>query len=152
MHGVSFETRRGESTATGRRNRSGKSAQLQIIAVKLDINDGQEEINGLVAALLEFDSGFDLEFTGRKNVMLNASILGLSERFDLVVAFADSGDPVNEPSSNYSSDMMTMRLAFDVVAHVDLLIVDQALVVGDAFLCRNLCATSEFFMRKAPSL
>jgi lipopolysaccharide transport system ATP-binding protein len=111
---------------------------LQLICGTLNPSEGDVFVKGRVAALLELGSGFNPEFSGRENVFLNGSVLGLSQqeiidRFDAIAAFADIGDFLDQPVRTYSSGMM-LRLAFAVVAHVDadVLIVDEALAVGDA--------------------
>ena len=136
---VSFEIKKGETVGIIGRNGSGKSTLLQMICGTLNPSHGSIETNGRIAALLELGSGFNPEFTGRENVYMNASVLGLSnkeidERFDDIVAFADIGEFVEQPVKTYSSGMM-VRLAFAVIAHVDadILIIDEALAVGDAF-------------------
>lgn len=140
---VSFEVWPGETMGIVGRNGSGKSTLLQLIAGTLSLTSGDVEVNGRVAALLELGSGFNPDFTGRENVYLNASILGLSRpeidaRYTDIVAFADIGDFINQPVSSYSSGMV-MRLAFAVMAHVDadILIIDEALAVGDAFFTQK---------------
>lgn len=140
---VSFEIRKGESVGIIGRNGSGKSTLLQIIAGTLQPTEGSVTVNGRVAALLELGSGFNPEFTGRENVYLNCSILGLTKeetdaRFNSIADFADIGDFLELPVKTYSSGM-SMRLAFAVVAHVDadILIVDEALSVGDTFFVQK---------------
>jgi len=135
---VSFEIKKGETVGIIGRNGSGKSTLLQIICGTLAPNSGSVEINGRVAALLELGAGFNPDFTGRENVYMNGSILGLSkekidERFDDIAAFADIGEFIEQPVKIYSTGMH-VRLAFSVIAHVDaeILIVDEALSVGDA--------------------
>ena len=135
---VSFEIRKGETVGIIGRNGSGKSTLLQLICGTLTPTNGSIQTNGRIAALLELGSGFNLEFTGRENVYLNAAVLGLSkseidERFDDIAAFADIGQFIKQPVKTYSSGMY-VRLAFAVIAHVnaDILVVDEALSVGDA--------------------
>ncbi|MBI2813932.1 MAG: ABC transporter ATP-binding protein [Opitutae bacterium] len=135
---VSFEVKRGEAVGIVGRNGAGKSTLLQLIAGTLQPSAGSIEVNGRVAALLELGAGFNPDFTGRENVHLSAAVLGLSRqetesRFDEIAAFADIGDFLDQPVKTYSSGMM-MRLAFAVNTCVDpdILIVDEALSVGDA--------------------
>jgi lipopolysaccharide transport system ATP-binding protein len=135
---VSFEIKKGETVGIIGRNGSGKSTLLQMICGTLNPTSGSIQTNGRIAALLELGSGFNPEFTGRENVYMNASVLGLSNqeidaRFDDIAAFADIGQFIEQPVKTYSSGMM-VRLAFGVIAHVDadILVVDEALSVGDA--------------------
>ncbi len=151
---VEFSVESGDSLGIIGLNGSGKSTLLQIIAGTLQPSQGSVEVVGRVAALLELGSGFDPEFTGRENVFLNASILGLSQqeiaaRYDAIVAFADIGDFIDRPVKTYSSGMM-VRLAFAVQVHVDpdVLIVDEALSVGDArFQAKALTKIEEILKR-----
>ena len=135
---LSFTTQRGEALAVIGRNGSGKSTLLQLICGILAPSSGSVTIRGRVAALLELGSGFNPEFSGRENVFLNASLLGLSqqqtlERLDDILAFADIGEFIDQPVKTYSSGMQ-LRLAFAVItqADADLLVIDEALAVGDA--------------------
>jgi lipopolysaccharide transport system ATP-binding protein len=136
---VSFEVARGETVGIIGRNGSGKSTLLQMVAGTLQPSQGTVEIRGRVAALLELGAGFNPEFTGRENVIINGMLMGLTReavlaRFESIRAFADIDEFLDQPVKTYSSGMYT-RLAFAVVAHVDadLLIVDEVLAVGDAF-------------------
>lgn len=120
------------------RNGSGKSTLLQIISGTLSASTGEVTVNGKVAALLELGAGFNPEFTGRENVYMNAAIYGLTneqvtERFQSITEFAGIGQFMDQPVKTYSSGMY-VRLAFAVIAHVDadILIIDEALSVGDA--------------------
>lgn len=138
LRDIDLEVKRGESIGVLGRNGSGKSTLLQIIAGTLSATSGSVEIRGRVAALLELGSGFNPDFTGRENVLLNGMILGLSEkevheRFDAIAGFADIGSFMDQPLKTYSSGMM-LRLAFAVQTQIepDILIVDEALAVGDA--------------------
>ena len=150
---VSFEIKKGETVGIIGRNGSGKSTLLQMICGTLNPTIGSIQTNGRIAALLELGSGFNPEFTGRENVYMNASVLGLNNdeidmRFDDIVAFADIGDFIEQPVKTYSSGMM-VRLAFAVIAHVDadILVVDEALAVGDAFFTQKCMRFLRKFMK-----
>ncbi|WP_313298971.1 ABC transporter ATP-binding protein [Diaphorobacter sp.] len=139
LKNISFEIGRGEAVGIVGRNGSGKSTLLQLICGTLTPTSGTVETNGRIAALLELGSGFNPEFTGRENVYLNGAILGIQEEqmnavFDRIVKFADIGDHLDQPVKTYSSGMF-VRLAFAVQMHLDpeILIVDEALSVGDQF-------------------
>jgi lipopolysaccharide transport system ATP-binding protein len=141
---VSFEVQPGERLGVIGRNGSGKSTLLEMIAGTLTPTEGEVTVRGRIAALLELGSGFNPDFTGRENVMLSAAILGLSrreidERFDAIAGFADIGAFLDQPVKLYSSGMF-VRLAFAVGTSVDadILLIDEALAVGDIFF-RQKC-------------
>ncbi len=141
---VSFEVKRGETFCIVGENGSGKSTTLQMVAGILHPSSGHVSINGRVSALLELGAGFNPEFSGRDNVYLNGSILGLStkqidERYRDIENFAEIGDFINQPVKTYSSGMV-VRLAFAVAINVDpeILLVDEALAVGDIYF-RQRC-------------
>jgi lipopolysaccharide transport system ATP-binding protein len=138
LQDVSVEIYRGETVGIIGRNGSGKSTFLQLVYGTLSPSSGTREIRGRVAALLELGAGFNPEFTGRENVFLAASILGLTtedieSRLHTIIDFAGIGDFIDQPVKLYSSGMYA-RLAFAVAAHVDadVLIIDEILAVGDA--------------------
>jgi lipopolysaccharide transport system ATP-binding protein len=152
LRDVTFEVRRGETVGIIGRNGSGKSTLLQIICGTLTPATGFVETGGRVAALLELGAGFNPEFTGRENVYLNGSLMGLSQeaidkRFDAIAAFADIGEFIEQQVKTYSSGMY-VRLAFAVIAHVDadILVIDEALAVGDVFFTRKCMRFLRAFM------
>lgn len=153
LHDVSFQVRKGETVGIIGRNGSGKSTLLQLICGTLSPTAGTLETRGRIAALLELGSGFNPEFSGHENVYMNAALLGLSKeqidaRYDDIVAFADIGSFIHQPTKTYSSGMM-VRLAFAVIAHVDadILIIDEALAVGDAFFTQKCMRFLREFMK-----
>lgn len=155
---IDFKLQKGETLGIIGRNGSGKSTLLQIICGTLQISTGHVSTRGRIAAMLELGSGFNPEFTGRENVYLNAAVLGLSEtqinaRFDAIVEFADIGEFIEQPVKTYSSGMF-VRLAFAVIAHVDadLLIIDEALAVGDALFTQKCMRFLREFKQKGTLL
>lgn len=155
---VSFEVGRGETIGIIGRNGSGKSTLLQMICGTLQPTTGTVETRGRVAALLELGAGFNPEFTGRENVYMNATVLGLTQdeiqsRFEDIAAFADIGDFIEQPVKHYSSGMYA-RLAFAVAINVDpsILIVDEALAVGDEPFQRKCFARIEDIKRNGGTI
>lgn len=143
LRDISFEVRRGECWGIIGRNGTGKTTLLQLICGISQPTYGSVAVSGRVAPILALGAGFDLELTGRENAMIGGAILGLRraevlERLDSIAAFAEIGEFFNQPLKMYSSGM-TARLAFAVCAHAnaDILIVDEALSVGDASFARK---------------
>jgi ABC-type polysaccharide/polyol phosphate transport system ATPase subunit len=155
---VSLKVKKGDSVGIIGLNGSGKSTLLQIIAGTLKPSSGEIHLNGKIGALLELGSGFNPEFTGRENIYLNAKILGLSKsevdkKYDQITSFSGIGDFVNQPVRTYSSGMV-VRLAFSVIAHTDpdILIIDEALAVGDARFQSKCFSFLETFKEKGKTL
>lgn len=151
---ISFTVNKGECVGILGRNGAGKSTLLQIITGTLAPSSGAVAVRGRVAALLELGSGFNPEFTGKENVYLNATILGLTKaeidaRYNDIINFADIGDFIAQPVKTYSSGMV-LRLAFSVIAHVDadVLIIDEALAVGDAFFSQKCMRFLRSFLKE----
>ena len=149
LSNINLTIGRGETVGIVGRNGSGKSTLLQIICGTLMPTHGDVQVHGRVAALLELGSGFNPDFTGRENVYLNGTLLGLSkeqidERFDDIATFADIGEFIEQPVKSYSSGMY-VRLAFAVAINVtpDILIIDEALSVGDEAFQRKCFARIE---------
>ena len=158
LEDVSFSIKKSESIGIIGLNGSGKSTLLQIIAGTIQPSKGNIQVCGRVAALLELGSGFNPEFTGIENIYLSASILGLSKKqidtkVGKITDFADIGDFINQTVRTYSSGM-AMRLAFAVAAHVEaeILIIDEALAVGDARFQIKCFSFLEDFKKKGGSL
>lgn len=155
---VSFGVGRGEIVGIIGRNGSGKSTLLQLIAGTLTPTTGKISVNGRLAALLELGAGFNADFTGRENVILNAALIGLSkkeinERISPIIEFADIGRFIDQPVRTYSSGMY-VRLAFAVAINTDpdILIVDEALSVGDEAFQRRCFAKIEQIHKRGATI
>lgn len=143
LHSVSFTINKGETVGIVGRNGAGKSTLLQIICGTLFPTSGNVEINGRIAALLELGAGFNVDYTGLENVFLNAALMGVTReevnnKLNDILLFADIGDFIHQPIKTYSSGMV-VRLAFAVAINVDpdILVVDEALAVGDELFQRK---------------
>lgn len=143
LQDVSFDIRRGEVVGLVGRNGAGKSTLLQMVCGTLAPTNGTLAVRGRVAALLELGAGFSPDFSGLENVYMNAAILGMGraqvdERLDSILAFADIGQFIHQPVKTYSSGMF-VRLAFAVATSVepDILVIDEALSVGDGAFARK---------------
>lgn len=154
LRDVNLQIRKGETFCVIGENGAGKSTLLQLIAGILQPTAGSVRVDGRVSALLELGSGFNPEFTGRDNVYLSGAILGFSTaameaKYKSIEAFAEIGDFINQPVKTYSSGMI-VRLAFAVAIHVDpdLLLVDEALAVGDIYF-RQRCMRKVHELRAA---
>lgn len=146
LHDINLEIPKGHTVGIVGRNGSGKSTMLQIIAATMTPTAGEVKVNGRISALLELGSGFNPEFTGRQNVFFNGQILGLSRqeierKFEAIAAFADIDEFIDRPVKTYSSGMF-VRLAFAVAISTepDILVVDEALSVGDEAFQRKCFA------------
>ena len=154
LNDLSFQVGKGEIVGIVGRNGSGKSTILKILTGVLNPTSGSVQTHGKVAALLELGAGFNMEYTGMKNIYLNAAMMRVSQeeiekRIPDILAFADIGDYINQPVKTYSSGMF-VRLAFAVAINVDpdILIVDEALAVGDArFQMKCMDKFMEFVQR-----
>lgn len=158
LRDISFELKRGKALGVIGRNGAGKSTLLQILSGTLTPTTGEVYLRGKMAALLELGSGFNPEFSGRDNIYVNGAILGLSrnqidERFDEIVAFSELGEHIEQPVKTYSSGMH-VRLAFSVQVCVkpDILIVDEALAVGDVFFQQKCHARMEKLLDQGTSI
>jgi lipopolysaccharide transport system ATP-binding protein len=158
LRDVSFAVARGETVGIIGRNGSGKSTLLQTICGTLSPTHGHIAVSGRIGALLELGSGFNPEFTGRENVFMNGAILGMSAeevaaKYADIVAFADIGDFIDQPVKTYSSGMY-VRLAFAVIAHADadILVIDEALSVGDVFFAQKCMRFLRDFQKRGTVL
>jgi len=158
LNDISVEVKRGESFGIIGVNGAGKSTFLQLVCGTMTPTSGQLQVNGRIAGLLELGSGFDQELSGRENVFINAAILGLTtaqieERFANIETFAAIGEFIDHPLKTYSSGMR-LRLAFAVIAHVDadILIIDEALAVGDVRFVQKCLRFLQAFRKKGTLL
>ena len=140
---ISLDIKKGETLAVIGRNGSGKSTLLQVLCGILEPTTGGVQVKGRIAALLELGAGFSMDFTGRENIYMSCAVYGLSkasidERLDSILRFAEIGDFIDQPVKTYSSGMF-VRLAFAVIAHLDadILVIDEALAVGDAYFTQK---------------
>ncbi|UXY15536.1 ABC transporter ATP-binding protein [Chitiniphilus purpureus] len=155
---VSLQVKRGEAVAVIGRNGSGKSTLLQMVCGTLQPTAGEVILNGKVAALLELGAGFNPEYTGRENIYFSGAIYGLSaeqvsDRMHLIEEFAEIGDFIDQPVKTYSSGMF-VRLAFALIVHVDadVLVIDEALAVGDVFFTQKCMRFIRDFLKRGALL
>jgi lipopolysaccharide transport system ATP-binding protein len=158
LRDISFEVKKGECVGIIGRNGSGKSTLLQVLCGILQPTRGEVKVKGRISALLELGAGFNLEFTGRDNVYMNGALMGFSkkemeERFSEIEAFADIGNFINQPVKTYSSGMF-IRLAFACAVNVDpdILIIDEALSVGDSFFQKRCFQKIEDLVSKGMTM
>lgn len=158
FEGLSFDVGKGEAFGIIGRNGSGKSTLLQIICGTLAPTSGTVVRQGRLAALLELGAGFNPEFTGRENILISASLYGMThaqvqERLEDILAFADIGEYVDQPVKSYSSGMF-VRLAFAIIVHcdADVLVIDEALAVGDVFFTQKCMRFIRRFVENSGTL
>ena len=158
LNGVSFEVSRGETVGIIGTNGSGKSTMLKLITGVLTPSGGSIEVDGRISALLELGAGFNMEYTGIENIYLNGTMIGftkeeIDQRLQSIIDFADIGDYISQPVKSYSSGMF-VRLAFAVAINIDpeILIVDEALSVGDVFFQSKCYRKFEEFRRDGKTI
>lgn len=158
LHNLSFDVGRGETVGIIGTNGAGKSTILKIITGVLTPTSGEVEINGRISALLELGAGFNPEYSGLENVYLNGTMMGFShdeidKKLDDILSFADIGDFINQPVKTYSSGMF-VRLAFALAINIEpeILIVDEALSVGDAFFQAKCYQKFEDFKKEGKTI
>ncbi len=158
LNGVDFEVKKGETIGIIGTNGSGKSTLLKILTGVLTPTSGEVIVNGRISALLELGAGFNMDYNGIENIYLNGTMMGLSkaeidERIDDILSFADIGEYVYQPCKTYSSGMF-VRLAFAVSINIDpeILIVDEALSVGDVFFQAKCYRKFEEFKKKGKTI
>lgn len=158
LHNISFDIEKGECVGIIGTNGAGKSTILKIITGVLSPTEGEVNIDGRISALLELGAGFNSEYTGIENIYLNGTMIGFTKeeidsKLDDILAFADIGDFVHQPVKTYSSGMF-VRLAFAVAINIDpeILIVDEALSVGDVFFQLKCFKKFEEFKAKGKTI
>ena len=158
LKGVDFEVKKGETVGIIGTNGSGKSTLLKILTGVLTPTSGEVKVNGRISALLELGAGFNMDYNGIENIYLNGTMMGFSKdeidkKLDDILAFADIGDYVYQPCKTYSSGMF-VRLAFAVSINIDpeILIVDEALSVGDVFFQAKCYRKFEEFKKKGKTI
>ena len=158
LKGVDFEVKTGETVGIIGTNGSGKSTLLKILTGVLTPTAGEVQVNGRISALLELGAGFNMDYNGIENIYLNGTMMGFSKdeidkKLDDILAFADIGDYVYQPCKTYSSGMF-VRLAFAVSINIDpeILIVDEALSVGDVFFQAKCYRKFEEFKKKGKTI
>jgi len=155
---INFQIRKGESVALIGRNGAGKSTSLGLVAGVLKPTTGEVTVVGRVASMLELGGGFHPELTGRENIQLNATLLGLRRkelkaRIDKIIEFSELGEFIDEPIRVYSSGMLA-KLGFSVISQVspDILIIDEVLAVGDISFQRKCIETINEFKKKGVTI
>lgn len=158
LHHVSFDIKKGETVGIIGTNGSGKSTILKIITGVLNQTEGEVAVNGRISALLELGAGFNMEYSGLENVYLNGTMIGFSKeeidkRLDDILNFADIGDFIHQPVKTYSSGMF-VRLAFAVAINInpEILVVDEALSVGDVFFQSKCYHKFEEFKKQGKTI
>ncbi|AYO37059.1 Teichoic acids export ATP-binding protein TagH [Serratia liquefaciens] len=155
---ISFQVQKGESVALIGRNGAGKSTSLGLVAGVMKPSSGTVSVVGRVASMLELGGGFHPELTGRENIRLNATLLGLrrkelKQRLDKIIEFSELGEFIDEPIRVYSSGMLA-KLGFSVITQVDpdILIIDEVLAVGDIAFQRKCLNTINEFKKKGVTI
>lgn len=155
---ISFQVKKGESVALIGRNGAGKSTSLSLVAGVIKPTSGSVAVYGRVASMLELGGGFHPELTGRENIRLNATLLGLrrkelNQRIDKIIEFSELGEFIDEPIRVYSSGMLA-KLGFSVITQVDpdILIIDEVLAVGDISFQRKCINTINEFKKKGVTI
>ncbi|MBD9658331.1 MULTISPECIES: ABC transporter ATP-binding protein [Pantoea] len=155
---ISFQVMKGESVALIGRNGAGKSTSLSLVAGVIKPSEGSVHVNGRVASMLELGGGFHPELTGRENIKLNATLLGLrrkelNSRIDDIIEFSELGEFIDEPIRVYSSGMLA-KLGFSVITQVDpdILIIDEVLAVGDISFQKKCINTINAFKKKGVTI